>query len=219
MIYKVITGSRAMNINLPKSDYDLLVVTEKELDKTSFKKMGYDLLSLKPKDFINPNYPKGGFAHYLDLFPSVYCLDNDLTDWLKENREDIVLASLPKVLEVFNNSAQHFYRRATNAEEQKMFKHFARVLHTYNILHNYAEGKTFADSVRATGEERDLILSIRKGEVPQEEVIELLQKTKARAISVENFYKEPRADMRVLDEFKHMVYREVELLNKEEGGN
>lgn len=85
-------------------------------------------------------------------------------------------------------------------------------IHFRNLLYNYANGMTFAEAHKAQGETRDFLLAVRKGEVPIKLVLEENAKARERAKSVAGFYQEPKADPSILDEFKYMVNREVELL-------
>ena len=206
IIYKSIVGSRTYGLEIENSDIDLAVVTP-SLD---YKEEGYDVHTRSPERFIS-RYNKtiiNWVAHQW-LFPAEFLLENDLSKWIKENREDFIKAILPEFYNSHLLAIDRFFQRGGPHS-----KYVARAIHFRNVFVNYAEGMTFEEALKPQGANRDFLLDIRKGKVPISQILNVNATAKARLLSVEDFYKEPRADKAILTEFENMVYREVDLLNK-----
>lgn len=209
MIYKAIVGSRSYGLNVDGSDVDLAIVSDKQLDNATFRKDGYDLYLCTPDDLA---VLRQGSCHtwwdWTRLFPHEFCIKNDLSSWIEENREEMVKALLPEIYEAYTTACADFIRHANGKNKRIMY-----AIHFRNMLANYAEGMTFAEALKPPGAYRGFLLSVRKGNAPAELVLEENAKARERAKAVAGFYAEPKASVSILEEFKHMVQKEVEKLN------
>ena len=210
MIYKSIVGSRSYGLSVTSSDVDIAIVSDKQLNKTAFRKNGYDMYLWTPDQFAV--LQQGSCHRWVDcsmLFPHEFCIENDLSKWVEENREEMIKALLPEVYGVYTSASADFARNSQGKNKRIMY-----AIHFRNMLANYAEGMTFAEALKPQGTDRAFLLSVRNGIAPAELVIEASKKARERAKAVAGFYAEPRAGASVLDEFRYMVYREVEKLQE-----
>lgn len=204
IIYKGIVGSRTYGLDVEESDVDLGVIAS----SFDYKEEGYDTHSLTPEYFISRfSRPVINWVTHQWLFPAEFLLENDLSKWIQENREDFVKAILPEYYNSHLLAIDRFFQRGGPHS-----KYVARAIHFRNMFVNYAEGMTFEEALKPQGANRDFLLDIRKGKVPVSQILNANATAKARLLSVEDFYKEPRADKSILKEFEYMVYREAELL-------
>lgn len=209
MIYKAIVGSQMYGLSAENSDIDLAIVSEKHFDKETFWKDGYDMRLWTPDELAVLR--KGEHHKWFDftrLFPYEFCIKNDLSNWIEENREEVVKAILPELYETYITDCVKLCQRADVLNKRTML-----AIHFRNMLANYAEGMTFAEALKPQGVYRDFLLSIRNGKAPIARVQAANTNARERAKAVAGFYAEPKADLAILDEFKYMIYREVELLN------
>lgn len=231
MIYKGIVGSRSYGLSNGSSDVDTLIIADAEMCSVVDPQTRCHKIVHTPKTFMLLRTGEcGKFSRTADhkdyfgypnnvqaFFPQKFCVENRLTEWIKENREDMVKARLADVYERHTLVSEWYMWFASTkfcTDEQKARKPLMRAIHQYNTLVNYANGMTFADAFVAQGETREFLLSVRNGKAPLELVLEEHAKARAKAKSVAGYYQEPRADLSVLDEFKYMVNREVELLRQ-----
>jgi len=222
VIYKAIIGSPSYGLNIGSSDVDAVIVSDSW--RTMFVwESGHDMFCFSPNEFVRRSQiALGNRCDYLQyIFPHEFCMNNDLSNWIQTNREDMIKAQLPDVYKLFAATSAKYVRHIydpyfPDAKRRKEGrKKVMYAIHFRNILFNYAEGTTFAEAHKAQGETREFLLAVRKGEVPIKLVLEENAKARERAKSVAGFYAEPKPDKSILDEFKYMVNREVELLDKE----
>lgn len=208
MIYKAVVGSQTYGLSRAYSDLDVAVVSDKKFDRGAFRRNGEDLYLWTPNEFA---MLQQGDSHswvvYQMLFPYKFCIENDLTKWLVENREEMIKSLLPSTYKAYMSICEYLARNSRGKN-----KHIAYAIHFRNMLANYAEGMTFAEAIKSQGADRTFLLSVRNGIAPKELVIEENANARERAKAVAGFYAEPKASTDILDEFKHMVYREVDLL-------
>jgi hypothetical protein len=187
-----------------ESDVDLGVIAS----SFDYQEEGYDTHSWTPEYFISRfSCPVINWVTHQWLFPAEFLLENDLSKWIQENREEFVKAILPEFYNSHLLAINRFLQRGGSHN-----KYVARAIHFRNMFANYAEGMTFEEALKPQGANRDFLLDIRKGKVPVSQILNANATAKARLLSVEDFYKEPRADKSILKELEYMVYREVELL-------
>lgn len=140
IIYKGIVGSRTYGLEVENSDIDLAVVTP-SLD---YKEEGYDVHTRSPEWFIS-RYNKtimNWVGHHW-LFPAEFLLENDLSKWIKENREDFFKAILPEFYNSHLLAINRFLQRGGPHS-----KYVARAIHFRNMFVNYAEGMTFEEALK-----------------------------------------------------------------------
>lgn len=210
MIYKSIVGSRSYGLDLSSSDTDIAVVFTKRQREMYSRKHGCDAFLWTPDELAV--LQKGSRRRWVDctmLFPHEFCIENGLSNWIVEHREEMVKSMLPDIYGVYMSACKDFIRNPDHNNKWVMY-----AIHFRNMLANYAEGMTFAEALKPQGAYRTFLLSVRNGIAPKELVIEANAKARERAKEVAGFYAEPKADLAILNEFKHMVYKEVEELKK-----
>lgn len=206
MIYKSIVGSRSYGLSVEHSDVDMAMVS----DKRQPLRPEFDVYLCVPSVFVERmTSSKSMWFDYQWLFPHEFCIENGLSRWISENCEDMVKAMLPDVYHAYATASAAFARNSQGKNKRIMY-----AIHFRNMLANYADGMTFAEALKPTGTERAFLLSVRNGIAPKDAVLEANRKARERANAVAGFYDKPRADSYVLDEFRHMVYREVEKLQE-----
>lgn len=202
IIYKSIVGSRTYGFEVEESDVDLAVIAS----SFDYQEEGYDTHSWTPEHFISRfSCPVINWVTHQWLFPADFLLENDLSKWIKENREDFVKAILPEFYNSHLLAIDGFFQKGGPHS-----KYVARAIHFRNMFVNYAEGMTFEEALKPQGANRDFLLDIRKGKVPVSQILNANATAKTRLLSVEGFYKEPRADKSILEDFKQMVYKEMD---------
>lgn len=209
MIYKAIVGSRSYGLDIASSDTDIAVVLTKQPRQMYFRKYGCCALLWTPDELAALR--KGSYQRWVDytmLFPHEFCVENDLSKWIAEHREEMVKAMLPGIYETYMSACKDFVRNPNGLNKYPMY-----AIHFRNMLANYAEGMTFAEALKPQGADRIFLLSVRNGIAQKELVIEANAKARERAKAVAGFYAEPKASVSILEEFKHMVQKEVEKLN------
>ena len=215
MIFQSVVGSRALCLEDDGSDFDCCAVTiEGHEPKILLPVDNYHIFSKSPSQF-------GGFLKYNSnkhhgccqwIFPYQFCLDNDLTRWIKENREEMILATLPEVYEVYTQSARELELGRRLLYPEKMLKLAAYSLHFRDMLINYANGMTFDEARQAKGERQQFLLSLRRGDMPLKVYFDENDRLREEVKKVADFYKDPKANPSILQEFRYMIKREVELL-------
>lgn len=211
MIYEVLGGSRAYDLSIESSDYDLLRVSDTNLGLGHWEN-GYNLIQIAYNDFIEYGSFDHTFAYALQwFFPHEFRSDNDLTAWIKANREEMVRANLPKVYSIFMNYADGF-----SVDPELLYPKFSNRLtysiHFRNLLYNYANGMTFAEAHVAQGDMKDFLLSVRRGELELPVILEQNAIALEKAKSVETFYTSGVVTTSIFDEFKSMVDAEIDKL-------
>ncbi len=210
MIYKTIVGSRSYGLSVGHSDVDIGMVSDKRPQIGS----GCDVYLWKPEDFVTQlTGSKLEWYGCQWLFPHEFLIVNDLLAWIVESRETMIKALLPEIYQSYNSASVNFVLNSHGRHGKN--KRIMYAIHFRNMLANYAEGMTFAEALKPQGADRTFLLSVRNGIAPRELVLEENAKARERAKAVAGFYAEPRADTAILDEFKRMVYREVENLKKQ----
>lgn len=200
MIYKSIVGSRAYGLNTEDSDTDIAVVSGKQWITHKPK---CHIFSWTPEDFAGLMQDScHNWVVCSMLFPNRFCVENDLSKWISENREDMIKAMLPEIYQAYTAACGKFIREPYN-------KRIMYAIHFRDMLANYAEGMTFAEAIKPQGEDRDFLLSVRNGTASVGQVREANRKARERAKSAAGFYAEPRSSASVLREFRNMVYREA----------
>ena len=210
MIYKSVVGSQTYGLSRDYSDLDVAVVSDRKFSREAFRRNGEDLYLWTPNEFA---MLQQGDSHswvvYQMLFPHEFIIENDLSNWLTDHREELVKSLLPSTYKTYMAICDYM---AQNSRGKN--KHIAYAIHFRNMLANYAEGMPFAEAIKATGDCRTFLLSVRNGIAPKELVIEENANARERAKAVAGFYAEPKADLAILDEFKHMVYKEAKKLQE-----
>ena len=211
MIYEALGGSRAYDLEIKTSDYDLLRAAATNMG-LGYHENGYNVLQRTYDEFKK----YGSFEcdnWYISqwLFPREFRSDNDLTAWIKTNREDMIKANLPKVYSALMNYADGF-----SVDPELLYpthsKRLMYSIHFRNLLYNYANGMTFAEAHVAQGDMKDFLLSVRRGELELPVILEQNAIALEKAKSVEAFYTSRIVTTSIFDEFKSMVDAEIDKL-------
>ena len=207
MIYKSIVGSRSYGLDVAGSDVDIAVVSDKHWVTG---KPNSHIILWTPDAFAV--LQKGPCRRWVDctmLFPHEFCIVNALSEWIIDNREEMVKALLPELYGVYTEACADFDRHVRGDNKRVMY-----AIHFRNMLANYADGMTFAEALKPQGADRVFLIAVRNGMAPKGLVVEATAKARERAKAAAGFYAEPKANAAILDEFKHMVYRELGLIDK-----
>lgn len=209
MIYKAIIGSRTYGLETEESDVDLAIVSSVVQDKQLYLSQGFDMYHYTPEEFVSRIVNSSIlWVDYQWLFPHEFCLKNNLIEWIKENREEMIKAVLPTLYQ------SHFCIYGSNSYKNSIYhKRVIRAIHFHNMLVEYAEGAKFEDAIKAKGDTKNFLLAAREGKAPVKRLLEVEKNTKARAEAVVDFYKSPRADLSILEDFKQVVYKEVDAIS------
>lgn len=212
MIYEVIGGSRSYDLSIDSSDYDLLRVSDTNLG-LGYHENGCNVLQVTYDEFKQ----RGTLEHdnwyaFQWLFPHEFRSDNNLTAWIKANREDMIKANLPRVYSILMSFAEQF---SIDPEilYPKFSKRLVKAIHFRNLLYNYANGMTFAEAHVAQGDMRDFLLSVHRGKLELPVILEQNAIALEKAKSVETFYTSRIVTTSIFDEFKSMVDAEIDKLS------
>lgn len=210
-----ICGSRSYNLQTPSSDVDLVIVANNDWTTKVENKDGYNILYNTPITFWDRFIGNIEYAHIWQFFyPKHFISDNDVVDYILQNRDELVEANLPYIYRSFSNCFNGYMR---NMESFYLVakKRLAYGLLYASTLYNYANGLEFAKCLRPEGEWHNILLGIRTGDTSFKQCIELKNEYVDKIKEVEKFYDVP-TNMNKLLEFKdildfhdYMVYDEI----------
>lgn len=184
--YEVIGGSYCYNLNIETSDIDLCRVSDYPKDK--IQRNGYHIIQITREDFLDRAILSHKQLINLQwLFPYKINKESNISEFILYNRENIVEASKKNVydnyLQIANGLslyAEHYYRIFP--------KRLAYSTLFYDTIVKYKNGYLFSDAIYATSHMRDLLIAMRKAELPVEEAIALNQDLQKNAIAAYDWY-------------------------------
>lgn len=172
--FAVIGGSRALGIEHEQSDIDLLIVAN-IFDEDVRCRAGYNTLYKSPNEFYSIiTSTDNGYIHAIQLlYPSEFVIDNEFTDWVKQNRDALVEENK---CAIYNAVARYVN---TAKERFRIYYKIARKRVLYALCYGemcrkYADGIAMADCVKATGEWRQWLENVRAGDISQDEIYDRL---------------------------------------------
>lgn len=185
-MYKCICGSRSYNLNLPTSDYDIVVCGDFD-DNIEISHSHEIKKSLD--GFIQELLLINIDAYYVQMyFPSEVLVQTELSDYIIQNRENIIKANLDRVYTAYMKKANSLSRKLDTLG----MKHPKRAVYSclfYDTLYRYAtQIISFEEAYKPEELFRQWLLSVRKGEIPKEEIIIKNEELRKKAESVSAFY-------------------------------
>ena len=198
-------GSSTYNLQLESSDIDIACITD--IWNTSKHVDGIHFICIPKEEFVQRILSNNINPLYLQwLFPKDTIIQCELWNYVFNNRENIIAASKNKVWNNFINRAKAF---------QNDIKHWypiypKRIVYSilfYNTIIEYASGRLFAEAFIPDDSLRDKLLSIRRNDMPVEDVIALNNLYEERALRCKDFYDEP-----LDEEFRSQFEQEVNRL-------
>ena len=208
MLYKTIVGSRTYGIEIPSSDIDISHCGNSVTQYKSSFKSGNNLLETPTSQFLEhmlSDKPIWYFTQW--LFPSEILEDNLLSQYIQENKEEIIAARLPIAYHTLSKKAERLYYCADRIYK-KFPKRMAYSTLLYSILANYTDGMTFAKAHTPEGELHDFLIAMRLGQVPLEDAIARNEFERKRAEKAAGFYKEA-IHPEILMEFEQIILEEA----------
>lgn len=183
MEYKVIVGSRCYGLELERSDTDLFSVNCDSSEHNSHVIDGG--LSTDTKLLSMLHF--GFWYHPQAVFPAQFLIENELTQYIKTVREDLVSAQKQSMFRVLYDGGEAF---------AYMLKHWyplypKRAAYStllYDQIARYATGIPFAEAMCPVGDMRDKLLAMRRKELPVEDVVKINDEAQKKAIAVQDFY-------------------------------
>lgn len=210
-----VCGSRSYNLQIPSSDIDLVIVANNSWTTKVENKDGYNILYNTPSTFWDRFIGNIEYAHIWQFFyPEKFVSDNDVVNYILQNRDELVKSNLPYIYRSFNNCFNGYMR---NMEGFYLVakKRICYGLLYASVLYNYANGLEFAKCLRPDGKWHDILLGIRTGDISFEKCVALKDEYATKIQQVEKFYNVP-TDMNKLYEFKdimdshtYMTYDEI----------
>ena len=186
-MYKCICGSRSYNLNLPASDYDMIIIcdnADNEHDIVNSHAIWKEADQFI-KDLLLINVEAGYLQYY---FPSIILLETEVTNYLIQHREDIIRANLDRVYTAYITKAKSLSRKLDTWGMQ----YPKRIVYSclfYDTLYRYATHNiSFEEAFKPEEDFRQWLLSVRKGEIAKEEIIRKNEELRIKAESVSAFY-------------------------------
>lgn len=176
-------GSATFGLNMPESDVDIGMVTT---------------------DFSGPAHD--GNTHYIRVWPGPFCdallrLDHvqwlqwlypaqvieagELGAWLSANGERLIEANRASVYDAYMRMARRLRTRAPSYYPAATKMMVYSTLH-YDTIARYGAGIPFAEAIRPDEGMRQLLLAMRRRELPLDEALAINDDAKARAEAVES---------------------------------
>ena len=215
-----ICGSRAYNLQTKESDTDLVIIANEGWQKKVDNKDGYNILYNTPTLLWERLIGIKEYAHIWQFFyPLCFTECNFLTEYINENREKIVRASLPYIYKSFSN---YFENCLGNIEGLYVVRRKC-ICYAFlyaSVLYNYANGMSFDKCLCPEAEWHNILIGIREENVCLEQCLELKEKYAKKIRDVELYFRYPE-NKGILEEFKkiiesqdYMSYEDIVLSNK-----
>lgn len=181
--YMAQVGSATFGLNTPESDVDIGMVTT---------------------DFSGPVHD--GNKHYIRVWPGQFCdallrLDHvqwlqwlyparvieagELGAWISANGERLIAANRASVYDAYMRMARRLRARAPSYYPAATKMMVYSTLH-YDTIARYAAGIPFAKAIRPDEDMRQLLLAMRRRELPLAEAMAINDDAKARAEAAES---------------------------------
>lgn len=209
-LYKMIVGSRVYDLNVEGSDYDILLVDNYQLTERhnpcpsqgEYQKSHYLLRSFE--SFIEGLFLEKRSENRADdiqlFFPSQFLINND-NNYLIENREKIIYSNLPKIYEacITRSFNLHTYY---NLYYQDFPKRYMYSIYYLNFLIDYYNKQLCEYSIKPEKNMKQLMLAIRKGELPQADYEKLYDELHQKILKLEPWYNSFNIDYKYQEQVK-----------------
>lgn len=209
MNFKIVVGSRSYGLELSKSDTDIFSISPSAgyYDKHYSAGIDYHESSLKRfQDFLTQEKPMWYFTQV--ICPADTLEESDAVEFMRKTREEIanarktaIYASLFDKGDRLRFHAEHIY----NAGHPKRSTY---AILMYSILSNWAEGMTFFQAHRPSGELKKFLMNVRNKELPSSLVAERIEEERKRALKAKAFFQE-NSTMKPVKELLVIAEKEI----------
>lgn len=186
MIYKTICGSRSYGLELPTSDYDIVVCGENNIK--SDIPHSHEII-IKPENFHKKLLLLTDDAYDMQLyFPSEILISSELSDYIDVHKEEIISANLNRVYSSHMRKANGL---SVDLDKWgiRYPKRSAYSCLFYDTIYRYAtQDIVFENAFKPDEDFKQWLLLVKKREIPIEEILKRNEELRKRAESVSDFY-------------------------------
>lgn len=184
--YEIIAGSRCYGLNIESSDIDLCRVSNSW--NTTGHENNYHVIQVPRKEFVDRAMLLRETPLYIQwLFPYEVVTPGVVWDFILDRRDEFVFSVRRRVWDLHFCAAdglslypEHYYPRFP--------KRLAYSTLFYDTLARYASGVPFAQAIRPDEEMRQVLLAMRRKELPLTEAVARNQEARRRAENAAGFY-------------------------------
>lgn len=193
MIYKTICGSRSYGLELPTSDYDIIICGENNV-KTNIPH-SHEII-IKPENFHKKLLLLTDDAYDMQLyFPREILIPSELSNYINLHKEEIISANLNKVYFSYMKKANGL-SVDLNKWGIKYPKRSAYSCLFYDTLYRYAtQDIAFEHAFKPNKDFKQWLLSVKKREIPLEEILKRNEELRKSAERISNFYENQQNEM------------------------
>ncbi len=187
--FSALVGSRCFGLELPDSDIDIVCVGD---DGNRRIHAGpYHYIRRTEQELVESLTLQTRYHDGLQwMFPAEFLSNRELADYIVLHREELIRGNLASVWQrLWTNAdglslhAEHYF----NAFPKRIAYSTMR----FDTLARYAAGCSFQEAFRPEPVLRELLLAIRKRQMPMEEALALNLEARQRAEAVQSFYNRP----------------------------
>lgn len=196
-----IVGSRAFNLNDKNSDIDIFNIVANSQDKELFsashcvlpielEEQKQHYINRAKEQFFNGIFLKNYFYpfslpelfsfYYLDKQDETFLTTNNFRDKLFANKAKDIYFSYLQDAEARNQRVEIYYGEFN--------KRYMYALQCLNTLRKYASYKDFKQSIWQEGAEREIMLAVRRKELPLQDYQKIYEEWHKEVVSLENWY-------------------------------
>lgn len=191
-LYSCVVGSRAFGLDMECSDTDVFRIDNGETPPPLVHGHYY---IRSPQQAVNQflaDVPSASLRLLAAMFPAS-CSGGALAEYLQREREQIAYHTRSRYYTASIQRAEIFWGH--NAEQDyrdgKSLKFPMYSIFFYHILADYATGRSMEECLRPSGELREWLLAVRRGEVPFAEVLQQKLVLHQKASNAKAFWLQP----------------------------
>lgn len=210
--YCAIAGSRTYNLQTEKSDIDLLFLNSNLITKDyPIVKLSiqdrYNLIECHPTQFLSNLFTTEYWAVWQWLYPYEFKLDNTITEYIKQTRDNIVQNNLKLLYNsLYNQKIKIIIERPETFYKVKV-KFFAYAILFANQLYEYAEGNNFISSQCPEGVLHKQLIDLRQDKISYNEAFSLLQYYLQKLEKVKDYYLKSETNEKINQEFSNEILK------------
>ncbi len=187
--FSALVGSRCFGMELPDSDIDIVCVGDDGNNR--IHSGAYHYIRRTEQELVESLTLQTRYHDGLQwMFPAEFLTNGELTDYIVQHREELIRGGLASVwrrlwanAEGLSLHTEHYY----NAFPKRIAYSTMR----FDTLARYAAGCSFQEAFRPEPQLRELLLAIRKREMPMEEALDLNKDARQRAEMARSYYDRP----------------------------
>ncbi len=188
--FSALVGSRCFGLELPDSDIDIVSVGDDGNHR--IHDGPYHYIRRTEQELVESLTLQTRYHDGLQwMFPAEFLSNWELADYIIQHREALIHGGLASVWQRLWTNAdglslhtEHYYHAFP--------KRIAYSTMRFDTLARYAAGCSFQEAFRPEPELRELLLAIRKHEMPMEEALALNREARQRAEAVQSYYDRPQ---------------------------